>query len=179
LTLGVDPAAGILTGYYRDGPGDEDSDITPHFTCVFYLYGQKQGDKYAVQVWKPKDKTAPISGELSFFPPKKESSKPSLRLKLSQLPEGCAVANPKLGKPEGAELTLEKSGDWTAVRIVKANEAFFYDSPGAATPKKMHLNREEMAVVMDKKPGWVLLDNLIRDKGWIKEDDLFAALPGQ
>lgn len=177
LDLGVDATGGIVTGYYRNGSELGPSDDEPQITCTFFLYGKKSGDKYAVQVWRPKaSNPVMISGELSFLPPKKEKSKPSVRLQLSQMPSGCSDVNPSLSKPEGSHLGMEKAGDWIEVRMVKVQKAPFYESPDPSAHKKSEMTRGDVFEVLEKKPGWVRT-NYEREKGWIKEGDIFPKEP--
>jgi hypothetical protein len=180
LRLGVDAAHGVITGYFKDGAGDDSAEIQPQYTCAFYLYGKKNGDRYEIQAWRLKDQSpVMIPGELSFLAPKKEKSKPSIRLKLSQLPGNCGLVDPDLGKASGAEYRLEKAGDWSGVRVVKAKKTYFYENPDPATIKKSYMSRGNILEVLDQKPGWVLADFETKDRGWVKEEDLFPAEPGK
>lgn len=179
LKLGVDAGNGVITGYYNDGAGDDDSDNQPQYSCTFLLYGKKTGDKYTVQAWRPKDKgSPPITGELSFLPPKKENAKPSLRLQLSQFPGSCNNVDPSLTKPSGYHLGLEKSADWIEVRMVKTDKAPCYENPDPSASKKGSMIRGDVFEVLEKKPGWVRADFEAKPKGWVQETDLYATAPG-
>lgn len=178
LKLGVDSSAGTVTGFYQNGNDFPDNDNEPNFACTFYLSGKKSGDQYAIQVWRPRDKTVvPISGELSFVAPKKGGGKPSVRVHLKQSPPGCWDVNPDLAKAEGSHLTMIKNGAWTEVRMVKADKAHFWESPSAGAPRKDYMTRGSIFEVLQKQPGWLAADYLTKAKGWVKEEDVFPISP--
>ncbi|MCE9624569.1 MAG: hypothetical protein K8R69_03805 [Deltaproteobacteria bacterium] len=176
LTVGVDPQNQSLSGYYQNGTGSNGSGGS-QFSCLFYLVGKKQGAAYAIQTWFPGDgKKEVIAGELRFI--SAAGAEPaSVQLKLKQEPGGCGMVDPDLASTEGSRLIQDAAGQWKSVRVVSAKRAHFFESPDAIAPRKTYVVQGDALRVWDQKPGWVQADFEGKNKGWVKETDLFPAMP--
>lgn len=177
LMLAVNAKSGTVTGYYDNGTGWDSEAQRPRFTCIFYLYGKKIGDKYKIQTWFPGDKDNEIiTGDLHFLPKEKETDFPSLLLRLDREHGGCWNVNPSLVKPEGSQLSLQDTAPWIEVRVVKANRTYFFQKPDIA-PTKAYVVRGDGLGVLEKKPGWVRAVFRGKTTGWVREADIYPSLP--
>ena len=171
LQIGVDPKTNVVTGYYVSGTGVSPDGSGPQFSCIFYLTGKKEGEKASVETYFPGDKKREIiPGELQFLP--EAGIGPALRLKMKALPGGCAMVAPTL--KEGEQMTRTKAGEWVEIRVVKAKRAHFFESPEAVAPRKTYVVQGDGVQVYESRPGWVLADFEGRNKGWLKEEDLYS-----
>jgi len=177
LLLGVDPQTQAMTGYYLNGTGMNSQNNGPQFSCIFYLTGKKAGESWAIQTWFPADaKKSIISGEIRFLPGA-AGKPPAIALKLKEAPPGCAMAAPDLAQAEGENLPLDTPGQWTEVRVVAAKQAHFYDSPSAPAPRKGYVVQGDALRVWAKQAAWVQVDYEGKNKGWVKEGDLYPNHP--
>src|SRR5215204_1678191 len=53
LLIGVDENSGMLTGYFEDSVGWDESTKSSRFSCAFFLYGRLRGDAYQITTWYP------------------------------------------------------------------------------------------------------------------------------
>jgi hypothetical protein len=178
LMVALNRTNNTLSGYYQNSTGWDSEAERPRFNCIFYVWGKKQGDHYAIQTWFPGDAKATevIAGELKFLNKEPGIKMPSVLLRLKQEHGGCWNVNPELAKPEGTELAAQDSTSWIEVRVVSANRAHFFQAPGSA-PTKVYVVRGDGLGILQKKPGWVYAEYQKKTKGWVQESDLFPAAP--
>lgn len=177
LLVGVDPQTQTVTGYYQNGTGSNADHSGPQFSCVFYLVGKKTGESYAVQTWFPGDPKLKklIGGELRWTAG--EGKNPALLLKLKELPGGCGMVDPDLASPQGEQMLLDTPGQWREVRVVAAKRAHFFENPEAIAPRKSYVVQGDGLRVWEQRPGWVQADFEGKNKGWVKEEDLYPNQP--
>lgn len=173
LTLGVDPAQGALTGYFKE---IYDPPNLPHVECSFYLYGKKEGGHYMVQAWSPEDKKSIVTkGELSFF--SADNSKPSVLLRLEKLDRDCTALKPNLAKGQGAFFDLKTNGDWKEVRMVAHPKSPYYQAPDLSAPARDSAKRGAVLTVVERRSDWAQVQADQKSKGWIREADLYPTSP--
>ena len=173
LVLAVDSGAGTLSGYFSDSNGYSTWSYDPHFTCRLFLTGKRDGDHYVIQAWKPADRDPiVIGGTLNPL----SRNKPAVRLALAPLPGDCWSVNPALGKADGAKLSLQKAQPYAEVRMVSAPKAHFYAGADGA-PGKDYVVRGDVLAVMETKGEFARVQFEGKDKGWVRQDDLFAMIP--
>lgn len=178
LLIGVDENSGELTGYFEESVGWDERAKSPRFTCAFFLYGRLRGDAYEIATWYP-DMGDPINGKLKFVTVDNLSR---AQIKLEELPGGCGMAHPSLAQDGGDELELSAHGNWTSVRAVSAKQAFFHKATDSRTKTKAYVVRGDAIRVFRVQNGWVeaefrAIGSNKETRGWIKESDLFTAVP--
>ena len=180
LLIGVDENSGVVTGYFEESTGWNESTKSPQFTCAFFLFGKLEGDAYPIMTWYPgSDISAPIKGELKFIT---GNGVAKAHIKLEEEPGGCGMAHPFTRNGVGGdEFELSTPGQWRAVRVVSAKRAFFHKAPNARAKAKAYVVKENVVRVFKVQPGWVEAEfstgteRIVR--GWLKESDLFPLKP--
>ena len=179
LLLGVDENGRVVTGYFEESTGWNESTRSPQFTCAFFLFGKLQGDAYPITTWYPgSDVSAPIKGDLKFIT---VNGVTKAHLKLEEEPGGCAMAHPFTRGGGGDELELSSPGTWRSVRVVSSKRAFFHQAPNPRTKEKTYVVRDNVVRVFKVQSGWVEAE-FVTDKGkivrgWLKESELFPLKP--
>lgn len=175
LVVGLDQNSGVITGYYENGTGWDEKTKSSKFTCSFYLYGEKQGDSFKVVTWwlgnDPEDSI--INGKLDF------KADGSIDVLLESEHGGCWNVQHFADKDRPSNLSLDKTGSWTSIRVVKVRRAYFFDKPNEQTRRRAYLTKDNVIRAFSNKPGWVEAeygDEKIR-KGWVKESDLYDFKP--
>ena len=167
LQIAVNPKTNEVTGYYVSQTGLGPDGVSPQFSCIFYLTGKKEGERASIQTYFPGDKMPrkTISGEIKFSP-----ETHSLWLKLKESPPG-SMACPTVA--EGEQMTRDSAGEWIEIRAVKAKRSHFFESPQAIAPRKTYVVQGDGVQVFETRPGWVLATFEGKNKGWLKEEDLY------
>jgi hypothetical protein len=165
LILGVDPASGTVTGYFnmhQDGP--------PTFDCIFYLKGRAGGPVATYYPGDPKGDL--IKGALTA------QGAGKVRVALPTEHGGCGNLWQFADKTQPADFELQKALPWTSVRVIKADKAYFYPAPGAATHGHAYLVKDNGVGVRAIQGGWVQADfvgDTRTSSGWLREADLYPA----
>jgi hypothetical protein len=167
LIIGVDPATGAVSGYFDMTQGGQ-----PSFSCIFYLKGRLAGRAAIVDTFFPDDpKGDLIRGSLSAQGPDQ------VRLALPSEHGGCANVWQFADKTQPADFVLlGNARPWIAVRVVKADKAYFSLSPGAAHGKA-YIVKGDGVGVRAAQAGWAQVDffNGTRtSSGWLRDADLYA-----
>jgi hypothetical protein len=148
----------------------------PYLKCSFYLFGKKQGGKYAIHAWSPGDKKPKvIAGELSFFPI--DNNKPSVLLRLEGLDRDCTAIKPNLAKGQGVFFDIKKSGAWSEVRMAANQKSLYYQAPDDSSPTRDSAKRGTVLTVMERRSDLIQVQSNQKPKGWIREEDLFPISP--
>jgi hypothetical protein len=165
LLIGVNPATGVVSGYFDMTQGEQ-----PSFSCIFYLRGRIAGDAAAVDTFFPDDPTGDlIRGTLRPQGPGR------VRLSLPSEHGGCANVWQFADKTQPADFELQSARPWISVRVVKAAKAYFYPSP-SAVHGKAYVVKEDAVGVRAVQPGWVQADFVgaaRTSSGWLRETDLY------
>ena len=179
LLIGVDPSAGIITGYYENFTGFDETTGKPRFSCIFYLKGAIRGaPPYTVDTWFPADKTREnlITGSLT---PAKSDGKAALNIKLPSEHGGCWNVQ-HFADGDGASFQLDVPAKWVTIRVVSAKRAYFYDDEAGTKRRNAYVIKGNPLRVYQSKPGWVYAEFTADGKttaGWIKEAELFSSDP--
>lgn len=175
LMLGIDQRSGVITGYYDSGTGWDEATQSARFTCTFYLYGVKQANSLKIITWYPGDRAADpvINGRLEFKPDG------SIEILLESEHGGCWNVQHFADKDSPANLSLDKPGSWTSIRVVKVRRAYLYDKPNQQTRRRAYLTKHDAIRVFSNKPGWVEAEYGVDkiSKGWVRESDLYDFRP--
>lgn len=157
---------GQVTGYFdmtQPGP--------PAMSCIFYLKGELAGAAAAsVATYFPDDpKGDLITGALT------SAGAGKARITLPQDHGGCGNVWSFADKDNPADFTLQRAEPWIAVRVVKADRAYFSATPGAAHGRGYVVKGDGVGVRAEQN-GWAQAD-FVGDKrtssGWLRETDLY------
>ena len=179
LLIGADPTNRIITGYYENYTGLDETTGKPLFSCIFYVRGTMEGNPpYKIETWFPADKTRGglITGKLT---PEQTDGAASLRMELEAEHGGCFNVQ-HFADQGGAAFLLDVPGKWRAIRVIAAPRAYFHGEPADGKKRKAYVVRGNPIKVFDYKPGWVYAEYSAEEKtttGWFKESDLFSAEP--
>jgi len=175
MQIGVDKKTGELTGFYASYTGWDEQRKAPRFSCVFYLYGKLQGDKYQITSWYPGHKEY-LKGELQFVV---VESRKEVQMKFEAELGGCWNVEPSYNdKDKKISLSLEEQGDWTSVRVVSAPKAFFHKGPNDEMRGKAYIVKGDPVRIFKVQEGWVDAEYR-KTRGWIKEADLYSPYPNR
>lgn len=177
FVVAVDPSTHTITGYYSSGTGIDASGQGPQFSCIFFLRGSAQGKPpYRIVTWFPADPSQAIEGDLRFS---HGAATHSVTLRLEEEPGGCGNVQQFAASEGGANLALDRTGDWSQVRVVAARRAHFHASATDAQPQRSFVTTGDPVKVSASQPGWVQATFTNPDNrstsGWLKEGDLFPA----
>jgi hypothetical protein len=166
--IAVDPKTNRVTGYYVSQTGLSPDGHGSMFSCIFYLTGKKEGNRASIQTYYPADKKREIiSGEIIFIPEQE-----ALRIKLKESPPG-SMACPDVVQGDLQVRNSKPESEWLEIRVVKAPRAHFFETPEATAPRKTYVVEGDGVEVLEKRLGWVLATFRGKNKGWLKEKDLY------
>jgi len=165
LLLAVDPASGAVSGYFdMSEPGP------PAMSCIFYLKGRLAGGAAAVTTYFPDDpKDDAIRGAVS------SAGAGKVRITLPTEHGGCGNVWQFADKDNPAEFALQKAEPWMAVRVVKADRAYFSPAPGAPHGHAYVVKGDGVGV-RATQGRWAQADFVGEKRtssGWLKESDLY------
>ncbi|HEY2708231.1 MAG TPA: hypothetical protein VGI95_09270 [Caulobacteraceae bacterium] len=165
LLVAVDPATGVLSGYF-----DMTEVRQVSFSCIFYIKGKQGGG--AVDTFDIADRKGDlIRGALT------PTGRGKLQLVLPEDHGGCANLQSFTDKTAPVDFELQTARPWTAVRVVKADKAYFYPTPDAAAHGRAYIVKDDGVGQLATKPGWVQAEftggaHVIA--GWLRAADLYS-----
>jgi len=176
FTIAVDRDTRTITGYYNSATGYDDATKEPRFTCIFYLRGKAEGKPpYKITTWFPADRSEVIAGTLEFS---SNSSAHAVTIRLKEEHGGCWNVQ-QFATKEGAQLTLDRIGTWSGVRVAAAKKTHFYPSASSTQAMRSFVTTGDALKVSSTQPGWVQATFTNGDNksthGWIREADLFPS----
>lgn len=169
MTVGISGAGDRVTGHYESDTGWDETLNAPRFSCIFYFSGERNGDRYDITSWSPGQPQDTIAGKLSFSQSNRTSQ---LRLQLNEDHGGCWNVQPFDGA--GSQLSLTRSGNWTSVRTVANQRAYFHRQPDGSTQRKSYVIAGDVLKIYETRGGWVDAEfgSERITRGWIKISDL-------
>lgn len=169
MTVGITGSGDRVTGYYESYTGWDETLEAPRFSCIFYFAGERDGDRYRITSWSPGQAQDTISGNLSFMA---LGNQQELLLQLEADHGGCWNVQPFEGK--GSKLSLSSTGNWTSIRIVANQRAYFHRQPSGATQQKSYVIAGDILKIYETRGGWVDAEfgTDRTTRGWIKISDL-------
>lgn len=178
MYIGINNEKGELTGFFDQRTGWDENMQAPKFACTFYIFGEEIDDnKYKIRTWYPgrEDKDACIDGEITFI---KRENQAQILMILEEEPGGCWNAYP-LNIEEGNLFDITESGQWSEIRVVSSDKAYFHKEPNPETEQESYVIKHDVLRIYGKKEGWVLAEFKGEKitRAWIRESDLFSIHP--
>ncbi len=177
FSIAIDNKTKVITGYYNAFVGFDNPSDGPQFSCIYFLKGKAIGKQpYEIVTWFPGNSNleAPIKGHIKFTASKE---KHFVTIKLQEDHGGCWNVQ-QFASDGGAELELDRIGNWKAIRIVSAKRAYFHSAAKPAARQKAYVTEGDPLRVFTGKSGWLYAEYLNADGnktlGWLKESDTYA-----
>ncbi len=172
LQLGVNPKTNIVTGYYENHTGWDETTQAPRFRCIFAFYATPDNDStYNVLTWYPENGVTATAGELTV-------ENGAVRLQLNEDPDGCWNVN-RFASGNGSRHSLESAGNWQAIRVVAVEDTHFHLSPHRSAPQLSGLRPRQPLRLYDQRGDWVIAETIERPArwGWVQAARLHLAFP--
>lgn len=178
MCIGINNEKGELTGFFDERTGWDESIQAPKFTCAFYIFGEEiDNNKYEIRTWYPgmESNDAYIDGEITFI---KRENQLQIHMILEEEPGGCWNAYP-LDTEKGNLFGITESGQWSEIRVVSSDKAYFHKKPSPETKQKSYVIKYDILGIYDKQERWVLAEFKGKKitRAWIRESDLFDLYP--
>lgn len=167
LYLAVDSLNQVLTGYFNQSSGWDESLKAPMFSCVFYLKGDLDKDSIALTTYYPnEEKRDLIKGWFVF------KNDHALKIQLDEDHVGCG--NVQNFKPEPIPFELEQASNWISIRYVQLPKAYFYAEKSINKKRKAYVIQNDFICIDRIKNEWAY-GYFYGDKstsGWLRLSDL-------
>jgi hypothetical protein len=184
LVVAIDPATGVITGYFKSGTGDDGAG-GPMFSCIFYFRGRAIGKPpYRTDSWFPDRRIADpvIRGTIAFGA---ANGRRTATIALAEEHGGCWNVQ-RFADTGGASFEFDRSGAWLAIRVVSAPRAYFHTEAKNSTRRKAYVTTGDPVRVLQRVSGWVRAEytgaesgggDTPKTAGWLREADLFPDTP--
>jgi len=178
MYIGINNEKGELTGFFDERTGWDENIQASRFACTFYVFGKKiDNSKYRIRTWYPgrESNDAYIDGEITFI---KRENQLQIYMILEEEPDGCWNVYP-FDTEEGNLFDITESGQWSEIRVISSDKAFFHQEPNSETKQESYVIKHDILRIYDKKKGWVLAEFKGEEitLAWIRESDLFDLYP--
>jgi hypothetical protein len=170
LSIAVDTARNLVTGYYESYTGWDEVAQAPRFSCIFFLSGSLREGRAQIASWYPGD-TDVIYGTLV---PGRQDTTTAVTVTLESEHGGCHNVM-HFATDGGATMHRTKVRDWIALRVAKAERAYFHTEPDGSTKRRAYVVAGDLVGVTDRTDGWVFAEYRGKKvtRGWIREQDLY------
>lgn len=167
LKLAYDKQTKKLTGYFENYTGWDEETKNPKFSCIFYIEGLVTKNKFGILTYYPEHKSDDtISGFVEIV------NDSIVKLKLPREHGGCGDVQHFADEP--VEFSIEKETEWTQIKYVVSQKAYFYSEKSNDKKQKAYLVKNDF-VCIDKIDGeWLhcTFYGKIVTRGWIKSSEL-------
>ena len=167
LKLAFDSKTKKLTGYFESYTGWDEETKNPMFSCIFYIEGTVDNNKFKVLTYYPEYKSDDtISGQIEII------NGNTLKIKLPSEHGGCW--NVQHFADEPVSFAIERKTEWTQIKYVIKNKTYFYSEKSEGKKQKAYLVKNDFVCVDKTEGDWTyctFYGNRIT-KGWIKTQDL-------
>ena len=167
LKLAYDDKTNRLTGYFKMTSGSDFKTSPPAFSCIFYIDGTIEGDKFDVATYSPEFKsTEVIEGSMEII------NDTTVQIQLPSEHGGCWNLQHFTEKPVLFE--LEKQIPWIQIRYVTAEKAYFHSEKSDDKRLKSYIVKNDIVCVDRQDGDWVYCTYYGKKAtlGWIKISDL-------
>ena len=167
LDLAFDPKLKMLTGYFNNSSGFDESTGQPRFVCSFFLITYPKQKNVPLLSLEPLALTEQgIDGELTVY------GGDHVNIKLKEEHGGCWNVMHFTGK--GSDFKLNKAQKWIQIRGVISEKAYFHKKPMDNQRSKAYLIKGDPAYIEQIQGDWAfcIFYGKKITKGWIKLSDL-------
>jgi hypothetical protein len=163
--LANDPETNIVTGYYENRTGYEESCDCWKFSCIFYFEGRLKDNTVSINSYYPLGKEEDeIPGTLSAV------KNNEITLKLDKEHGGCW--NVQHFADEPVNLKQTERTNWIEIRYITINKSYFYSGNNETSKSRSYLIKGDI-IYIDKIEGdWLHCKYYGRkySEGWIKSE---------
>lgn len=162
LKIAFDNKTNKLTGYFENYTGWDEETNNPKFSCIFYIEGLVNEDKFKINTYYPTDKSDDlIEGTIEIVDNK------TIKIKLSEEHGGCW--NVEHFADEPAKFELEKQSNWIQIKYIETEKAYFYKDKKNDTKQKAYLVKGDFVCVEKVEGEWVYCTYFGKNttKGWL------------
>lgn len=167
LKLAYNSKTNKLSGYFENYTGWDESTNSARFSCMFYLEGNVESNKFKIKTYYPGDKIAEvIEGTCEI------ATNKSIIIKLPEEHGGCW--NVQHFADEPVKFNLEKTSHWIDIRYVIVTKTFFHSQNITSKKQKAYLIKNNIVCVEKIESDWAYCTYYGKKttKGWIKTIDL-------
>ncbi len=165
--IAFDPKTKRINGYFHEITGNN------QFSCLFFFEGTLQGNTAHIISYFPEEKPEIIEGTLTISP----NAPNRFSLLLNEEHGGCWNVAHFTDKAALATFELEETHkNWQNLRIIKAEKAYFHQSPDPSTKLKTYVILGDFIAVTATLKDWVRAEyptpkGLVT--GYLKTSDLW------
>jgi len=167
LKIAFNPKNNLITGFFEDYTGYDESGGNAKFSCIFYLKGTYNGHSCEIETYYPinidSDK---IIGTLKIFDSKR------LSIKLDKEHGGCW--NVFHFADDFVDFELSKKTDWLEIRYIDIDKSYFYKDKNEESKQKAYLIKGDIVYIDNIENDWVhcIFNGKSTSEGWIKKETI-------
>lgn len=165
LRLAYNPENKMITGFYENYSGYDETTGNPRFSCIFYLIGKYQSDSCAIETYFPLNKDDDkIIGKLKI----KESN--TISILLPEEHGGCW--NVMHFADGDADFKLLESENWIEIRYIEADKSYFYNDKQDKSKRKSYLIKGDIVFIEKIEGDWIRCKYYGKSvtEGWMKKE---------
>jgi hypothetical protein len=163
LNIAYNPKNKLVTGYFENYTGMDETTGNPRFSCIFYLEGFNNNGKIKITSYYPIDKKEDlIDGEIQIVTSNK------IKIKLSEEHGGCW--NVAHFADEFTTFEIQTPKNWIEIRYIAINKAYFYGAKDDKTKKKSYLIKGDIIYIDKIENNWIHCHYFGNktSEGWLK-----------
>jgi hypothetical protein len=167
LKIAFNPGNKLITGYYENYTGFDETTGNPKFSCIFYIKGFYNESISEIETFYPKDKEVDIiKGSMKII------KQNSILIKLNEEHGGCW--NVMKFADDFAEFKINIKRDWLEIRYIDKEKSYFYKYKNEATKLKSYLIKGDVIYIDRIENNWVhcIFNGKKKTEGWIKKETL-------
>ncbi len=167
LKLAYNSKTNKISGYFENYTGWDETTNSPRFSCIFYMEGSAESNKFKIKTYYPGDKLADtIEGTCEII------ASNSIKIKLPEEHGGCW--NVQHFADEPVKFNLEKTIKWVDIRYVVVSKTYFHSQNTVSKKQKAYIIKSNIVCVEKLEGDWAFCTYYGKKitKGWIKTSDL-------
>ncbi len=166
LKIAYNPDSKIITGYFANYSGYDESTNNPRFSCIFYIYGFFTGKESIIDTYYPLDDNDTIKGVLKI------NNSDLISIKLPEEHGGCWNV---FHFADGfADFKIVKEINWLEIRYINVDKSYFYNDTNANSQRKAYLIKGDIIYIEKIKGEWVYCKYFGKSitEGWMKKETI-------
>lgn len=163
LNIAYNPKNKLVTGYFENYTGMDETTGNLRFSCIFYFEGFNNNGKIKITSYYPLDKKEDlIDGEIQIDTSNK------IKIKLSEEHGGCW--NVAHFADEFTTFEIQTPKNWIEIRYIAINKAYFYGAKDDNTKKKSYLTKGDIIYIDKIENNWIHCHYFGNktSEGWLK-----------